>query len=282
MKHIVELKIIAVTCCCLSACGDNRSIGTGSIGNKDVEIVKKDLREINDYEERAYRQYLERRDAESRKNAVTNFVLAVKGHPTLEFSEKYINTKRGIDKYIDMKRVRNFEVWKSASEKGIPEGQVLLGRCYLNGFGVQKDEAVGAIWICKAAENGLAQAQFEVADLYFKGSTILSDPFEALQWYHKAAEQGHIGAMVKIAACNSIVSIRHVINHRITRIENNGNEEAIKWLSVAQQSGWNPPLVNGRDWKTMSKDDQSNWMSALMLVVDKLWLDGGYKPRLHD
>ena len=104
-------------------------------------------------------------------------------------------------KYIDMKRAKNFKAWTRAAEKGTPEGQLLLGRCYLEGIGVDEDKTVGATWCRKAADQGYAEAQYLIGVCYFDGEGVDKDIKEAMNWYRKAAEQGHAEAQCEIGEC---------------------------------------------------------------------------------
>jgi len=165
-------------------------------GTSDGEIVKQDLREINDYEKKG-------------------------------------NSGVNIKKYIDMKRAENFEAWKRAAEKGIPEGQVLLGKCYLDGIGVHEDEAVGAMWIRKAAERGDIQAQMLFSKLCSYGIGVPESETEAAKWILKAAEKGHVEAqllLVRFYSAGIGVSKSEV--------------EATKWIRKVAEKGHDEAQYN--------------------------------------
>jgi hypothetical protein len=57
------------------------------------------------------------------------------------------------------------------------------------GRGVQKDEAIGAAWLKRAAEHGNPVAQNRLAHLYANGRGIDINPFEAAKW-HLIARHG--------------------------------------------------------------------------------------------
>ena len=61
---------------------------------------------------------------------------------------------------------------RKAAEKGEALAQFILGTCYLNGNGVEKDEKEAFQWFLKAAEQGYAQAQYNVGLCYLNGGGV--------------------------------------------------------------------------------------------------------------
>ena len=66
--------------------------------------------------------------------------------------------------------------------------QVDLGRFYLDGIGVGKDEVEAVKWFRKAAEQGDADGQTFLADCYLFGRGVVKDEAEALVWFRRAAK----------------------------------------------------------------------------------------------
>ena len=83
----------------------------------------------------------------------------------------------------------SLETIKQTAEKGDAESQYLLGKRYLLGEGVEKNDGVGCEWFLKAAEQGHAKAQFKVAVFYDKGAGVAKDRAWAVQWYKKATSR---------------------------------------------------------------------------------------------
>jgi TPR repeat protein len=52
----------------------------------------------------------------------------------------------------------NFALQLEKAEKGEPNAQYFVGRAYLTGDGIQKDESIGSVWVFKAAHNGQIDA----------------------------------------------------------------------------------------------------------------------------
>jgi len=160
----------------------------GGCGSGDGTIAKKDFREIREYEKQ--------------------------------------NDAWDTQKYIDMKRAENFETWKRAAEKGIPEGQMLLGICYLVGIGVHKDAAVGANWVRKAAEKGLVEAQMALSEFYLNGTGVPQSAVEAVKWIRKVAEKGNAETQYKLGK-------RYYDGDGIPE----DKKEAVQWYRKAAEQG---------------------------------------------
>ena len=60
---------------------------------------------------------------------------------------------------------------QQAAQQGYPDAMQCLGRFYLRGEGVQKDENLGVMWIAKAASYGhvIAQAQMDALWPKYRG-----------------------------------------------------------------------------------------------------------------
>ena len=102
-----------------------------------------------------------------------------------------------------------FAKCKRRAERGDAQAQFLLGECYADGFGVEKDMAKAVDWYRKAAEQGFADAQLYLG-LCYEGvmGGVGSNATEALEWYIKAskqyikaANQGDAHAQWRLASC---------------------------------------------------------------------------------
>ena len=113
------------------------------------------------------------------------------------------------------------------AERGDCKAQYLLGDCYENGKGVQKDHAEAAKWFRKAAEQGHPQAQFELGSLYENGWGVEEDMEEAIKWLVLAAEQGINEAAYDLA----------LIHAHGDGVEKDLHEAA-KWYQMAAERGF--------------------------------------------
>lgn len=90
-------------------------------------------------------------------------------------------------------------IQKAAAQKHL-EAQFILGLVYEGGMGVKKDEAKAVEWYRKSAENGFAPAQHTLAIALELGRGVAKNPEEATQWLQKAADQDHAPAQTILAA----------------------------------------------------------------------------------
>jgi uncharacterized protein len=70
------------------------------------------------------------------------------------------------------------------------ESEIKLGKAYLTGHGVSKDEKQAAYWFEKAAEAGDPWAQQQIGFFYQAGIGVPIDPARAAHWYQLAAASG--------------------------------------------------------------------------------------------
>lgn len=85
------------------------------------------------------------------------------------------------------------------AENESPMAQLMLAKCYYNGYGIDVDYAEALFWREKVAEAGDAQAQFLVAQQYFSGIGALIDIEKAKHWYTLSAENGNVEAQFELA-----------------------------------------------------------------------------------
>ncbi len=82
-----------------------------------------------------------------------------------------------------------------------PEQHYLLGLCYQNGTGVEKDEAEAARLFKLATDQGYAKAQFSLGVCYENGAGVEKDEDEAARLYELAAGQKHARAQCFLGLC---------------------------------------------------------------------------------
>ena len=88
-------------------------------------------------------------------------------------------------KSLDVKSLR------SAAEGGDARAQVILGKAYLLGEMIDRDDDQGVFWLRQAARQSdkVAQAWFGWA--YENGRGVRKDPQRAYSWYSRSARQGY-------------------------------------------------------------------------------------------
>ncbi len=81
------------------------------------------------------------------------------------------------------------EWYRKAEVQGNAEAMMQIAKCYLNGYGVDRDVRIAIEYEKKSAELGNAEAQLWLGNAYQNGKGVGQDLDEAVKWYKKAAEQ---------------------------------------------------------------------------------------------
>ncbi len=116
--------------------------------------------------------------------------------------------------------------YKLAAEKGHPEAQTALARCYEQAHGVTQDFVQARKWYAAATDQDIREARYGLAVLHSRGLGGPKDEGAAVELSRRAAEQGHTGAQVFLA---NLLSTADDIPH--------DNVEAVKWFRQAAESG---------------------------------------------
>jgi len=80
------------------------------------------------------------------------------------------------------------------AESGDAAAQFQLGRAYIRGQGVEKNQTKGLELISEAAEAGHAEAMAGMGYLHMTGEGLEKDELKALEWLRKAADAGSLKA----------------------------------------------------------------------------------------
>ena len=94
-----------------------------------------------------------------------------------------------------------FEKCNQQIEQGNIEGYCGLARCYLYGFGIEKNELYAIELYNKAIDNGSVQALGELAFCYDEGIGTVSDFQKAFALYEKAAHKKNADALFWLGQC---------------------------------------------------------------------------------
>lgn len=120
-----------------------------------------------------------------------------------------------------------FRYFTIAAEAGENDAFNSLGVCYLKGRGTSKDLEKAAENFTIAAKNGSAVAQSNLADCYVYGAGVTQSYTTAMDWYKKAAQQDYAPAAFNIG--------RLYYNGRPGIKQN--YQEAAKWYRIAAEKG---------------------------------------------
>ena len=126
-----------------------------------------------------------------------------------------------------------FEAKKRALS-GSAEAQVEIGKTYLEGILVEKNERAAINSFRRAADQGNAEAQYWLGWLYRRGLWVQRSSESALQYFQLAAKQGHAEALRAIAGFYEFGTIfKEDIDqtiHYYRLAAKNGSAEAQYWL----------------------------------------------------
>jgi len=79
----------------------------------------------------------------------------------------------------------------AAAERGDVHAQVILGKAYLLGEKIDKDDDRGVFWLREAARNGDRVGQAWLGWAYEQGRGVRKDAQRAYSWYSRSARQGY-------------------------------------------------------------------------------------------
>lgn len=85
--------------------------------------------------------------------------------------------------------------FEKAATQGFVKAQNDLGRAYLNGEGVARDDAVAFRWYHESAIDADIVGQSTLGWMYETGRGTAADIAKALSWYRLAAKQGSVGSL---------------------------------------------------------------------------------------
>ncbi len=120
------------------------------------------------------------------------------------------------------------------AKKNEPEGQYVLGLCYLGNFGVEKNEEEAIKYLTKAGEAGIAYAQYELGRYYENNKQIEDNGKKAVYWYQKADEQNLPEATYELAIC---CRDEKDTTSLIEKAANQGNAAAQNRLGICYDNG---------------------------------------------
>ena len=93
-----------------------------------------------------------------------------------------------------------FKAFSAAAEQGYTRAVVLLGCCYQDGQGVEKNLSEAVKLYTQAVEKGNGLAMYNLGFCYETGNCGLSrDVCEARRYYQMAADKGHRQAITALA-----------------------------------------------------------------------------------
>ena len=86
-------------------------------------------------------------------------------------------------------------LFRPLAEQGDAKAQFTIGLMYVNGQGVQRNDAEALRWYRLAAERGDARAQFNLGIMYRNGQGVPQDYVHAFMWLSLSAARGNQSAI---------------------------------------------------------------------------------------
>ena len=100
---------------------------------------------------------------------------------------------------VEQNEAQACEFFKMGAAKGDFQATDALATCNLNGYGVEKNLAEALRLYTVAAERGYSKSQVAVGDIYYKGTGVERNIEKAYKWYNLAAENGEPLALYRVA-----------------------------------------------------------------------------------
>jgi len=157
----------------------------------------------------------------------------------------------------------DFQKMFALAEQGVPEAQGALAVMYLNGEGVQRNDAEAIKWLTKAADQGVAEAQFLLGYMYDEGKGVIENDAEAMKWLRKAADQG-------VAEAYNSIGALYASGKGIPQ----NDAEAIEWFRKAAELGNasaqnNLHVMSNREDAILEADtgNKGHWIDELLTVL---------------
>ena len=200
---------------------------------------------------------------------------AQQGNPDAQVSIAYcyIRGKHGLKKdtpkgceYLQ----KCFTYLCKSAESGEGRSMALLGLCYEEGTGVEKDDAQAYEWYRKSAEAGDAYGMALLGGCYKCGKGVEKDDAQAYEWYRKSAEAGDEIGMGLLRLCyehgTGVEKFEQKSSITTTIPQNNYNEPVFKEEPVKKV---HPELSEQYSFENFISSDENAYVFNAALAVSK-------------
>lgn len=141
-----------------------------------------------------------------------------------------------------------------AAQQGHAGAQHLLGTCYHNGRGVERDYSEALKWYQLAADQNNADAFGALGMLYHNGSGVPQDHAKAFEWYRKGAEAGSDDAVYGLG-------VLYANGLGVKKDQ----QEAVKWFQQAADAGSDDAQYNLGVLYAKGRGVAQDWEKAAQL-----------------
>ncbi|GBC06007.1 hypothetical protein RclHR1_06550011 [Rhizophagus clarus] len=94
-----------------------------------------------------------------------------------------------------------FNLFINASEENHILAQYLVGECYEDGYGTEKNKKLAFKYYEKSANKNFIHGELRIGYSYKNGIGVKKDLKKAVHWYEKAANHGNMVAMYNLGSC---------------------------------------------------------------------------------
>lgn len=151
------------------------------------------------------------------------FIIAIGVFIPFAYSNlKLNNLEHGLKAYKEKSFPEAVSYFRKAASEGAPYAQFMLGECYFNGYGVDKNPLEAYKWYCQAEKNNCDEARERIVDFIIDPDNLIMDKSEAIEICGREAENGYKNAQYKLGLLFSQLSEQ---------------EFAFKWFKYAAEQG---------------------------------------------
>lgn len=130
---------------------------------------------------------------------------------------------------------KGFSLIQTSANSGDPSAQNMMGVCYQHGIGVERNGNQAFRWYKKSADNGVPTAIMNLGVCYASGFGVNTDYAMALSLFREAADYGELGAYLELG-------IAYMNGEGVER----DYDQATSFFDIAAQNGHNKAyLLNG-------------------------------------
>lgn len=182
---------------------------------------------------------------------------------------------------MSAEEVKAFDNHKEMTAKGDIASEYQLGRCYVNGDGVLRDEEKGFNYIKSAAEKGLSEAQFYVGCIYL-GEGKNQNYQKSIDWLTKSAKQGNpdaqymLGYVYKFGLGTDPNNVLAAQWYRKSAEQNNPDAAYSLGLAYLRGSGVSASNREAAFWLKISAD---NGKEQAQFELAQLYVSGDGIPK---
>ena len=109
--------------------------------------------------------------------------------------------KQAVDLLENKQYIQALEIFRKLAGNGDGEAMYYIGKCYSNGWGVDKDYDEALSWYKKSAQCNNSSGINALGYCYNFGQGVEKDDVKAVELYTKSAELGNSGAMRNLGSC---------------------------------------------------------------------------------